>query len=61
MSIDFCSEDGDGEFVVIDRCLAPWSNRQKIGSISFTGNSLKKAVKYILDSCFTKFGNNISR
>ena len=46
---------------MVDRYKTQWSNRKKIGSIPFTRNSLKKAVKCFLDNCYFKLGNKILR
>ena len=43
----------------MDRYGAQLSNRQTTGAISFTENSLKNAVKYLLDNCYTELGNKI--
>ena len=46
--IDFRFKVGDREFIVVDRYGAQLSNRQTTGAISFTENSLKNALKYLL-------------
>ena len=52
--LDFCFKVRDGEFIVVDRYGAQWSNKQRAGSVSSTGRSLKEAVKYLPDNCYFK-------
>ena len=46
--INFCFKGIDEQFIIADRYGIQWNKRQQTGAISFTKNSLKKAVKYLL-------------
>ena len=56
--IDFVFEAGSNKFISISKYnKAYWSKKQPKSSVSFSKNSLKKAVKHLIKNCYFTVGN----
>ena len=59
--IDFCFDGGKKKFIKIDNWgNAKWGKKTK-DSIGFTRNSLKVAVKHLIENCYFTVGNVVMR
>ena len=59
--IDFCFDGGKKNFIKIDNWgNARWGKKTK-DSIGFTRNSLKVAVKHLIENCYFTVGNVVMR
>merc|ERR1711928_285663 len=59
--IDFCFDGGNKKYIkIINWGRAYWSKKTK-DSIGFTKNSLKVAVKHLIENCYFTVGNTVLR
>ena len=59
--IDFCFDGGNKKYIKINNWgRAYWSKKTK-DSIGFTKNSLKVAVKHLIENCYFTVGNTVLR
>ena len=59
--IDFCFDGGNKKFIKINNWgIARWGKKTK-DSIGFTRNSLKVAVKHLIENCYFTVGNTVLR
>ena len=59
--IDFCFEGGKKKYIKINNWgKASWGKKTK-DSVGFTKNSLKVAVKHLIENCFFTVGNTVLR
>ena len=59
--VDFCFDGGNKKYIKIDNWgRAYWGKKTK-DSIGFTKNSLKVAVKHLIENCYFTVGNTVLR
>ena len=57
---DFCFDGVLGKYIVVNKFSIRWTSTKPNDNVtSFDKSSFKKAIKYILDNCFFKFGSKI--
>ena len=60
--IDFAFEGGKCKFIEISKQgKASWKTKRTQGAVSFSRNSLKQAVKHLIQNCFFTVGNIVMR
>jgi len=59
--VDFCFNGGECTHIGIDYFGAKWTNEPSKFNIKFDNNTLKTAIKYLLDNSYFKLGENIFR
>ena len=58
---DFCFNAGTKEFISVTQSGARWVNKPSSKGVTFSKQTFKKAVRYVMNNCFFTLGNCIFR